>query len=230
MLAIRLGIRYAKMKKKLLKYALWALAILLVFAAGSGLTLRYMSQPRSFTEKESTILLERVKAVAKLVSVEGYFSEIYTYDNHWEPLPNPLFSPKFSKRLITVVKAKVSVGYDLEKLHLEADHSQKVLRISNIPKPEIISLEHDLEYYDVQVSTFNKFTREEMNVINADAKEFIRRKALESELLERAEEEGNRMLEIITFMAEESGWTVEYSFDFRDLIPSYLPEITNPKN
>lgn len=202
--------------QKYLKYIYGALIAILIFGAGSWLTFNYMMQPRTSVEEQSNVLLEKVKTVAKLVSVEGYFSEIYTYKNDWEPMPNPIFSPTFTKQAITIVKAKVSIGYDLEKMTFEADHTNKVLRIGNIPDPEIISLDHDIEYYDIQESSFNTFSREEMNKLNASAKEFIRKKALESDLLLQAEEQGNQMIDIIKFMVEESGWTVEYDYQMQD--------------
>ena len=202
--------------QKYLKYIYGSLVAVLVFGAGCWLTFNYMMQPRTSVEEQSSVLLEKVKTVAKLVSVEGYFSEIYTYKNDWEPIPNPIFSPTFRKQAITIVKAKVSIGYDLEKMTFEADHANKVLRIGNIPDPEIISLDHDIEYYDIQESTFNSFTKKEMNQLNASAKEFIRKKALESDLLLQAEEQGNQMIEIIKFMVEESGWTVEYDYKMQD--------------
>ncbi|MGK0388364.1 MAG: hypothetical protein ACI94Y_001092 [Maribacter sp.] len=206
--------------KKYSKYIYGSLIGVLIFGAGCWLTFEYLTQSRTSVEEQSSVLLEKVKTVAKLVSVEGYFSEIYTYKNDWEPVPNPVYSPIFSKKAITIVKAKVSVGYDLKKMTFEADHTNKVLRIGNIPDPEIISLDHDMEYYDVQVSTFNKFTKEEINQINAKAKEFIREKALESGLMLQAEKEGNQMIEIIAFMVKEAGWTVEYGNDIQDLTPN----------
>ena len=185
-----------------------------------GTKMYYTWQVETVVKEHSKVLLEKVKTVAKLVSVEGYFSEIYTYKNDWEPIPNPIFSPTFSKKAITVVKAKVSIGYDLEKMTFETDLANKVLRISNIPEPEIISMDHDLEYYDMQESTFNAFTRAELNQLNIDAKEFIRKKALESDLMSKAKTQGNQMIEIIAFMVKESGWTVEYDNQIKDATPN----------
>ncbi len=206
--------------KPYLKYLYAALIAIGIFAAGCYLTFQYMIQPRTTVEEQSTVLLEKIKTVAKLVSVEGYFSEIYTYKDDWEPVPNPLFSPKFTKKAVTIVKAKVSVGYDLEKMTFEVDHTNKVLRIGNIPDPEIISLDHDLEYYDIQESSFNSFSREEMNRLNASAKEFIEKKAKSSDLFLQAEQQGNQMLELIEFMVKESGWTVEYEYSIIDATPN----------
>ena len=144
---------------KYIKYILWVLVLILVFGAGAWLTHSLTSRPKISVEEQSNVLLEKIETVAKLVSVEGFFSEIYSYKDDWEPVPNPIYSPKFSKKALIIVKAKVSVGYDLEKMSIEADHARKVIRISNIPEPEIISIEHDQKYYDMEESSFNSFNK-----------------------------------------------------------------------
>lgn len=198
--------------EKYLKHFYAVILAVVVFGLGCWLTFRYMTTPKSKIEEQATVLLEKVQTVAKLVSVEGHFSEIYTFRDEYEPLPNPIYSPVFSKQIITTVNARVSIGYDMEKMQMEADQTNKVLRISNIPDPEIISLEHDLKYYDLEESTFNSFKKDELTLINAQAKAFIRKKALESDLLLKAEEEGIKMLDLIRFMVEQAGWTVELQY------------------
>ncbi len=204
------------MSKSVIRYIVYGGIFLLVFLAGAFGTYYWMNQSTVTVEEQSQVLLEKITTVAKLVSVEGVFSEIYEHENKWEPLANnplvfPLFSPSFEKKALIIVKAKVSVGYNLEDMDIEIDHTNKKIIFSNIPDPEIIALEHDLEYYDIQESTFNSFSKEELTALNKKAKEFIREKALESDLFLKAEEQGNKMLDIIQFMVQESGFEVEYS-------------------
>lgn len=198
--------------KKYTKYLVLSLLVLSAFVLGGWITYKSLVAPKMSIEEQSTILLEKVKTVAKLVSVEGYFSEIYTHGKKVDPFPYLPF-PSFGKKAIIIVRAKVSVGYDLEKMTIETDHTNKVLRISNIPKPEIIALDHDLEYYDIQESTFNSFTHKELTSLNANAKAFIQEKALKSELINQAKQQGNQMLDVIRFMAENAGWTVEFEHE-----------------
>ncbi len=167
---------------------------------------RYYYTWDAVTEEErSAVLLERIKTVAKLVTVEGYFSEIYDYKSYW----GYDFSP-FRKKALVRVKAKVSVGYDLEQMKIEAQPDQKRILISNLPDPEIISIDHDLDYYDISQGSFNTFTSEDYNKINASAKELIEKQARTSDLFITAEEQSNDMLEMIRFMVEGSGWTLEF--------------------
>lgn len=179
-------------------------ALLAVFAAGILLTRWYFKRQEAVVQETGVVLLERIKQVAKLVTVEGYFSEIYDYQDYYG-----YDLSFFRKKALIRVKAKVSVGYDLEKMKATADPAAKTIRLSGIPAAEILSIEHDLDYYDVQEGFFNEFSTEDYDKLNASAKEFIRKKALESDLLKSAASERNTLLETMRFMAESTGWTLE---------------------
>ena len=111
------------------------------------------------------------------------------------------------------VKAKVSIGYDLEKMVMEAQPEKQQIIISQLPEPNIISIDHDLDYYDITEGTFNAFTKEDYNKLNANAKEFIMQKAMESDLLATAKKQGNQALEMMAFMVKNSGWELIYKKD-----------------
>ncbi|MBK6947525.1 MAG: DUF4230 domain-containing protein [Haliscomenobacter sp.] len=157
------------------------------------------------TEEDATVLLEKIQTVAKLVTVEGYFSELYNYKDYyaydwWI----------FRKKAILRVKAKVSAGYDLSGLAFDVQPEQNLIVIRNIPDtPQIISIDHQLDYYDISEGTFNSFSETDYNKINKNAKTFIEEKARQSDLLPKAKEQGIEMLELIRFMAESAGWKVQ---------------------
>jgi len=137
--------------------------------------------------------------------VEGYFSEMYDYKDYWKYDISPL-----RKKALVRVKGKVSVGYDLGQMKLEAFPDKKLITISEIPDPDIISIEHDLDYYDISEGSFNSFSAKDYNHINKNAKEKIRQTALASDLFLKAEEQSNQLLDLIQFMVEGAGWEVEY--------------------
>ncbi len=176
-----------------------------VFAGGLYVANWWHAQYERKVEEQSQVLLEKVRKVAKLVTVEGHFSEIYSYKDFW----GYDFSP-FRKKALLRINATVQVGYDLEKMQIDMDVDQRRILISNLPDPEILSIDHSIDYYDIQEGTFNYFTPEDYTLLNQRAKAFIREKARRSELFEMAARQGNEMLEIIEFMAESAGWTVEY--------------------
>lgn len=155
-------------------------------------------------EETATVLLESMQNVAKLITVEGYFSEVYDYKDYRYDL-----SP-FRKKALIRVKAKVSAGYDLSQVTFEARPEERVILISNLPEPEILSIDHDLDYYDISEGMFNSFSAEDYTRLNQRAKEFIEAQALESNLLKSAEKQGDRILDMMRFMVEQAGWKMEH--------------------
>ncbi|CAA6828871.1 MAG: Unknown protein [uncultured Aureispira sp.] len=150
------------------------------------------------------ILLERVKKVAKLITVEGEFSNIHQYnDSYWSDVSF------LRKKAIIKVNARVSVGYNLKKAQFEVDAENKVLRVKNLPDPEILSIDHELKYYDIQEGMFNSFTEEELTSIGVVAKKKLHKEASQGPLMEQAKEEGIETLEIIKILVEQAGWRFE---------------------
>lgn len=190
---------------KLLKPILFVLGILAAVAGGFYLARMWNGgwhKPK--TEEDAAVLLERIQTVAKLVTVEGYFSEIYNYKDYinydwWI----------FRKKALLRVKAKVSVGYDLSNLRMDALPDEQTIYIRNIPAdPQILSIDHEIDYYDITEGTFNSFSEADYTKLNKSARGFIEQKAKESDLLPRAREQGIEILEVIRFMAENAGWQV----------------------
>ncbi len=186
------------------KKAFIIVGLLVFFGLGVFVTRYYFTfKVEQKVEENSEVLLEKVKTVAKLVTVEGYFSEIYNYKDYWG-----YDWGIFRKKALLRVKAKVSIGYDLRKMKMEAQEETRTLILSNIPDPELISIEHDIDYYDLQQGAFNSFSEEDYNKLNKGAKDYIVAKVEESDLFEQAQAQGNEMIELIRFITESAGWTV----------------------
>ena len=189
-----------------MKYIVGLIAMLILFASGY-----FFSQWLQFRQAEkdqisSEVILNRIKEVSKLVTVEGYFSEMYNYKNYYN-----LEWSMFTKKALVRVKAKVSMGVDLNKVNIKLDNVNKVISMDRLPEPEIISLDHDIDYYDITEGTFNSFTPEDFNKINSDAKDYIRKVAIQSELPARAKLQSQKSIETIKLIAESAGWTVKIS-------------------
>ena len=157
--------------------------------------------------QQSTLLLEKVRSVCKLISVEGDFAEIYRYENRKDYFMN-LFSSK--KKALIVINAKAHIGYDFKKLKVSADPGNRTIILGNFPPPEILSVEPELEFYDIRNDLFNAFTPADMTSLNKEAKALIREKVPESGLMDTARHEA---LEAILFMekiVETLGWKLDY--------------------
>jgi len=174
-----------------------------VFALGGWLTYRYFVPQKNITE-DSTVLLEKIQAVSKLITVEGQFSEIYNYSEY-----QGYFSLFWDKKVLVRVRATVSAGYDLNQLKMDADPLTHTIRISALPEPQILSIDHSLDYYDISEGLFATFTPEDYTRINQRAKDLIRDQALKSNLLPSAREQAAKMFDLMRFMTESAGWKLE---------------------
>lgn len=152
------------------------------------------------------MLLEKIQAVAKLTTVEGEFSEIYNYSEY-----QGYFTMLWDKKVLVRVRAKVSAGYDLNHLQMDADPVTKTIRMSALPEPEILSIDHSLDYYDISEGLFATFSPEDYTRINQRAKDLIRDQALKSNLMPAAREQAVKMLDLIRFMVESAGWKLVIS-------------------
>jgi len=186
------------------KKVIIGIGFLFTFLLGIWVANWYFQKNAPNASEESAVLLEKVKTVTKLITVEGYFSEIYDYKDFYYYD----FSP-FRKKALLRVKAKVSIGYDFENLKIETRPDERLLIISQMPDPSILSIDHEVDYYDLQEGTFNGFSPEELTKLNKNAKEFIEKKALESSLMKTAESQLNSTFEVIKFMAKDAEWEVQ---------------------
>lgn len=177
--------------------------LLLAFLVGGWLSWHYFSSGPKGVE-DSSVLLEKIQAVAKLSTVEGTFSEIYNYSEY-----QGYFTFFWDKKVLVRVRATVSAGYDLEHLNIVADPLTKTIRMSGLPKPEILSIDHTLDYYDISEGLFASFSPEDYTRVNQRAKDLIRDNAQKSTLLKEADVQGAKMLDLMRFMIEGAGWKLQ---------------------
>ena len=163
---------------------------------------------KEVTKQQSTILLDKIRSVCKLVSVEGDFAEIHHYENTKEGFMS-LFRSR--KKALVVVKAKAQIGYDLAKLNLRADERRKKIILENFPEPEILSVEPDLQFYDIKNGLFNSFSPDDMTKLNQEAKELIKQKIPDSGLMDTAKKEALQAVLLVEKIVETIGWTLDYT-------------------
>jgi hypothetical protein len=177
-----------------------------MFLGGMYVAKRYYEVGKPVVQDDSQVILQRIKKVCKLVTVEGHFTEIFTRNSY------QYFDISFfQKRAIIKADAKVSVGLDMAKVKFTTFPSTKKMVISNLPTPTILSIDTDFSYYDITEGSFNQFTPDELTDLQKTAKEKIREKAQSSELMLSAQEQGNTIFELIEVICREAGWEVEYN-------------------
>ncbi len=177
---------------------------ILVYAGSS-----YVQKQRknSITHQQSAILLEKIKRVCKLITVEGDFAEIYHYENTKEKLLK-LISSK--KKALVIINAKAYVGFDLTKIRMTAKDKNKTIVLASFPKPEVLSIDTNVQYYDKKDGFFNKFEAADLTELNNEAKEQIRAKVPESGLYVTAAKEALDTILLIEQIVETIGWKLDY--------------------
>jgi len=158
-------------------------------------------------QESSTLIQEQLKNVSKLIVTEGHFSEVFNYKNSKEILGDYWTS---DKKALVVVNAEAIIAYDLSKIEYNINESTKTLQILSIPKEEI-TINPDLEYYDIQSDFLNPFEAEDYNVIKEIVKESLLQKIEGSKLKSNAK---NRLISELSkfyILTNSMGWTLKYN-------------------
>ncbi len=164
----------------------------------------YKSERKAETNEDIQIVIQSINNISKLVVTEGVFSEVYSYKNEKKYFYDTF---EFNKSAIVTVNAKVQVLFDLEKMKVEIDSIHKKIKIKSIPKEEIVIIP-DIKYFDIQQSSFNSFSKEELNNINKKSIEKIKQTAEVSELKKNAKKRLIIELSKIYQLSAILGWEV----------------------
>lgn len=182
---------------------LMILSLVLSFAIGFYAGIGFTTQ-KVKSEVGSTLMLERIREVFKVAAMEAEYSELFTHKDYtWFDL-----SP-FRKVAIVRVKAKVLAGFDLDTSQVKIDEKKKTIFLHFQSNAKILSLDHQLDYYDLQQGTFNYFTPQELTLIQDKARDIILRKAEGSDLLQKADARRLELVKAIDELCKNLGWRVE---------------------
>lgn len=174
--------------------------VLLGFAFWSGIW--YVKQ-QSVTSHHSDLVIENIERIWKLSTVEAEISELYKFrDYHYYD-----FSP-LRKEALVRVNAKVTAGFDFDQMQLHIDEATKTITLDDFPQPEILSIDHDLEYYDIKQGTFNSFSPEELSALQQRAKDSIQSAAVDRQILNAAGESRDELIDLMTLASKGMGWEV----------------------
>ena len=153
--------------------------------------------------ENSTVMLEKIQKVFKFVAAEGEISEIYDYKDYQYYDISP-----FRKKILVRVNAKVLVGYDFEKANFTVDEATRTITIDSLGPAEVLAIDHDLDYYDIQEGTFNYFSEEELNEINEKAKNYAASIVKDSDLFQVAQDQKDDLIDMMRVAARSAGWEI----------------------
>lgn len=163
---------------------------------------------KSLVNAQSVLLLDKIKTVCKFITVEGDFAEIYHYEDVKERFLKLISS---RKKALVVINAKAYVGYDLSKIKMKSDNTNKKIILDFFPQPETLSIETNLNYYDKKDGLFNKFEATDLTDLHLEAKAHIQAKIPESGLIQVAQKEALETILLIETIVETIGWKLDYS-------------------
>lgn len=184
------------------------------------------SRRKEKDQQQSTVLMDKIRAVCKFITVEGDFSEIYHYKNVKDKWVNLFLG---SKKALILIEAKAHVGFDLTKIKMHSDLANKTILLSNFPQPELLTIETDFKYYDKQEGWANPFTSTDLTDINREAKQYIVEKIPESGLLQEASNQAMETILLIEKLVETINWKLDYSALEIDENPTLKPENISSK-
>jgi len=181
--------------------ALAALAVLLwVGGRATGAAGRLLPG-RGTTTVDHGVIVERTKAVARLVTSETVLRDVVVYQNR-------LLGS--TKRSLVVVTGKVLSGFDLDRgTEVRVDHDAKVVRVL-LPPAAVLAVEvTDLKTYDEQRGLWNPFRPADRDTIFRLAREQLVKSAGEVELARHTEESARRIIEALVSV---DGYTTKVVF------------------
>jgi hypothetical protein len=154
-------------------------------------------------EVNSQGMLEQVRDVVKIATVEGQFSEIYDYKDFYYYDWNP-----FRKKALIKVSATVSMGFDVSNVEIEVNEQEKEIRIVGLPPPSILSRDIEHEYYDIQEGSFNAFQPKDFNKMQKDIRKLIEGRVLRSELPQIAGDRLETLIQGLHQLVKPYGWRI----------------------
>jgi hypothetical protein len=183
--------------------ALLAIAALGVFLWLGARTMKLTDRlpGRGATTVDQAVIVERTRAVARLVTSETTLRDVVVYRNR-------LLGS--TKRSLVVVTGKVLSGFDLDRgTEVRVDHEAKVVHVV-LPPAAVLGVEiTDLRTYDEQQGLWNPFRPADRDSIFRLAREQLMRSAGEVELAKHTQESARRLLEALV---NADGYRTEVTF------------------
>ncbi len=177
-----------------------AVALLLLIGLGYCATRLVPSAllGRNTTNITHDVVVDQIKAVAKLVSSEATVRDVIVYENTWYGS---------TKRSLVVVTGRLLAGIDLrDNPEVAIDHAKKRISI-RIPPAKLLAVEiRDMQTYDERGGLWNPFTREDRDAIQRQARAQLTAAGGQLALIRHANESA---VELLRMLLAKDGYTVD---------------------
>jgi hypothetical protein len=175
-----------------------ALVILIGFAYCATRLVPGALLGRNATTITHDVVVEQIKAVAKLVSSEATVRDVIVYENRWYGS---------TKRSLVVVTGRLLAGIDLrDNADVVIDHARRRITI-RIPPAKLIAVEiRDMQTYDERGGLWNPFTREDRDAIQRQARAQLIAAGGQLALIRHANESA---VELLRMLLAKDGYAVD---------------------
>ena len=153
---------------------------------------------RNETRITNDVVVQQIRAVAKLVSSEATVRDVIVYENTWYGS---------TKRSLVVVTGRLLAGIDLsDNPEVKIDHDAKQIHVA-IPGAKLIAVEiKDMHTYDERGGLWNPFTREDREAIQRQARTQLTAAGSQMELVRHANESAKQLL---SALLAKDGYSVD---------------------
>ena len=165
--------------------------------------------------KDYYILNNQIEKMNKMIVLEQSFSSFQTHKSSAFELGGVKF---LSKEMVLYTTAKAQVTYDLKKLKIEVDSTNKKLIIKEIPEAEI-KIYPDVKIHFMDDYAVNRFSKADLNNIMESAKKNITNSINQTKLKEEGRQQLISNLQDIFVLAKSLNYTIE---DETKTLPSIL--------
>ncbi|HXG71611.1 MAG TPA: DUF4230 domain-containing protein [Gemmatimonadaceae bacterium] len=144
------------------------------------------------------VVVQQIRAVAKLVSSEATVRDVIVYQNTWYGS---------TKRSLVVVTGRLLAGIDLrDNADVSIDHAKKQITI-RLPQAKLIAVEiRDMHTYDERGGLWNPFTRQDRDAIQTQARAQLNAAGAKLELIRHANESA---VEVLKLLLAKDGYAVD---------------------
>jgi hypothetical protein len=193
---------FSSAQRRVLSWGIVAAVLLTATAAGFA-TVRRIAGASWFGERAEPVItqqavVERLRDVAKLVSVEMTIRDVVAYEQT---------QLRSTKKALLVVTARVSAGIDLSAdTDVRIDSVAKRIVVS-IPPAQVMSVDVlDVTTYDERAGLWNPFRAGDRDVIQRRVRTHMMGTAQSSGILRHADENAEK---ILRELLSRDGYTVE---------------------
>lgn len=179
------------------------IAMILVFVLWNSLT----KKAEDKVQNDYYIITNQIRKMNKMVVMEQDFSSMQKTKITSQMLGSSLL-PSTEKQIITFTKTNAQVSYDLSKMKIKVDSTNKKLIIEELPNADIRIIP-SVEIQSMDDSFFNRFSDKDFQKITKTAKDNAYKTVNQNKLRDEGRKQLTENLEQIFVLAKALNYTIE---------------------